>query len=39
MRTCLLDVKYYNLVDGGLPHDMMHDVLEGTAPLEILLSY
>lgn len=36
-RTCLLDVKYYSLFDGGLPHNMMHDVLEGTASLEIKL--
>ena len=25
------------ILDGGLPHDMMHDVLEGTASLEIKL--
>ena len=36
-RMCLLDVKYYSLFDGGLPHDMMHDVLERTAFLEIKL--
>ena len=35
-RTCLLDVKHYSLF-GGLLHNMMHGVLEGTAPLEIKL--
>lgn len=41
IRTCLLDVKFYSLFNGGLPHDVMHDVFEGVAPTEIklLLSY
>ena len=34
-RSCLLDVKFFSLFDGGLPHDAMHDILEGIAPLEI----
>ena len=40
-RTCLLDVKYFTIFNGGLPHDMMHDVMEGVASTEIrlLLSY
>lgn len=33
----LFDVKYYNMFEGGLPHDAIHDVLEGIAPLEIKL--
>ena len=36
-RTCSLDVKHYSLFGGGLPHDMMHDVLDGTTPLEVKL--
>lgn len=36
-RSALLDVKYFPMFGGGLPHDTMHDVLEGLAPLEIKL--
>ena len=36
-RSCLLDVKYFSLFGGGLPHDCMHDVLEGVGPKEIRL--
>ncbi len=30
-RSCLLDVKHFSLFSGGLPHDAMHDILEGIA--------
>ncbi len=36
-RSCLLDVLHFPMFGGGLPHDAMHDVLEGVAPLEIKL--
>lgn len=36
-RTSLLDVKHYSLFNGGLPHDMMHNIMEGAAPTEIKL--
>ena len=36
-RSCLLDVKYFSLFNGGLPHDCMHDLLEGIGPKEIKL--
>ena len=32
-RTNLLDFNYYSLFNGGLPHDMMHDLMEGVAPI------
>ena len=32
-----MDAPHYSLFNGGLPHDIMHDVLEGVAPLEISL--
>ena len=35
--SSLLYVKYFNMVEGGLPHDAMHDILEGIEPLEIKL--
>lgn len=40
-RSALLDVKYFSMFGGGLPHNAMHDILEGLAPLEIklLLNY
>lgn len=40
-RSCLLDAKYFSLFGGGLPHDAMHDILEGIAPQHIkrLLSH
>ena len=31
-RSVLLDAPHYSLFSGGLPHDIMHDVLEGVAP-------
>ena len=36
-RTSLLDVKHYSIFNGGLPHDIMHDIMEGAAPTEIKL--
>ena len=33
----LLDVKYFNMLEGGLLHNTMHDILEGISPLEIKL--
>ena len=36
-RSCLMDVPYFSMLGGGLPHDVMHDILEGIAPLEIKL--
>lgn len=40
-KSALLDIKYFSIFDFGLPHDAMHDILEGIAPLEIkkLLHY
>ena len=32
-RSSLLDVKYFNMFEGGLPHNTLHDILEGIAPL------
>ncbi len=34
-RSSLLDIPYFVMFGGGLPHDAMHDILEGIAPLEI----
>jgi len=34
-KSSLLNIKYFSLFNGGLPHDAMHDIFEGTAPLEI----
>ena len=36
-RSSLIDVKYFSIFGGGLPHDFMHDALEGLAPHEIKL--
>ena len=36
-RSCLLDVNGYSLFNGGLPHDAMHDILEGIASRQIKL--
>lgn len=36
-RTSLLDVMHYSMFNGGLPHDCMHDIMEGLAPTEIKL--
>lgn len=37
VRSCLLDLPYFSMFNGGLPHDAMHDILEGIAPMEIKL--
>ena len=34
-KSALLNIKHFSLFGGGLPHDAMHDLLEGVAPLEI----
>ena len=36
-RCILLDILYFNMFKGGLPCDIMHDVMEGVAPLEMSL--
>ena len=36
-RASLLDVSHFPMFHGGLAHDAMHDILEGLAPLEMLL--
>ena len=36
-KSSLLDIPYFSMFGGGLPHDAMHDILEGIAPLEIKL--
>lgn len=36
-RSALLNVAHFSMFGGGLPHDIMHDILEGIAPLEIKL--
>ena len=33
-RSVLTDISLYSMFSGGLPHDIMHDVLEGVAQLE-----
>lgn len=40
-RSALMDVPYFSLFGGSLPHDFMHDVLEGVALHEtsLLLHY
>lgn len=40
-RSCLVDIPHFSLFEGGLPHDFMHDVLEGVALQEMsfLLNY
>ena len=35
--TSLLDIKHYSIFNGGLPHDIMYDIMEGTTPTEIKL--
>ena len=37
VRSCLLDIKFFSLFGGGLPHDCMHDMLEGACPKEFKL--
>ena len=34
-RSSILDIVGYSMLGGGLPHDAMHDLLEGLAPLEV----
>ena len=36
-QSSLLDILGYSMLGGGLPHDAMHDLLEGLAPLEVKL--
>ena len=36
-RSALLNVKDFDMFDGGLAHDAMHDIFEGIAPLEVKL--
>ena len=36
-KSSLLEVVHFSMFGGGLPHDAMHDILEGIAPLEIKL--
>ena len=36
-RSSILDIMGYSMLGGGLPHDAMHDLLEGLAPLEVKL--
>ena len=40
-RSCVMDVNYYSMFDGELPHDCMHDILDGVAAYEVklLLTY
>ena len=36
-RSILMDVPYFSLFGGSLPHDLMHDILEGVAQHEMTL--
>ena len=36
-RSALLDIPNFSIFNGGLAHDIMHDILEGVAPLEVSL--
>ena len=36
-RSSPMDVAQFSLFNGGLPHDFMHDVLEGVAVVEVSL--
>ena len=36
-RSSLMDVTFYSMFGGGLPHYAIHDILEGVAQLEIKL--
>ena len=36
-HSCLLDLSSFSMIGGGLPHDAMHDILEGIAPREVAL--
>lgn len=35
----LLNVKHFSMFGGGLPHDVMHDILEGVAHLRSSFCY
>ena len=37
MPSILLDIPYFSMFKGELASDIMHDVLEGVAPLEMSL--
>ena len=34
-RSVLMDVNFFSMFENGLPHDLMHDLLEGLVPFEI----
>lgn len=36
-RSVLLDAPHYSMFNGGLPHDIMHDIFEGIAQYHIKL--
>ena len=36
-RSSLLEVSHFSLFNGGLAHDVMHDLLEGVAAIEMCL--
>lgn len=36
-KSALLDMKDFDLFNGGLGHDAMHDIFEGVGPLEVKL--
>ena len=36
-RSILLDISYNTMFNGGMPHDIMHDVFEGGVALELSL--
>ena len=36
-ESALLDVAHFPFFGGGLPHDCMHDILEGAAPRDVKL--
>ena len=38
-RSSLMDVPMFSMFGGGLPHDIMHDVLEGVAVREMTLLF
>ena len=38
-KSALLDVAHFPFFNGGLPHDCMHDILEGAASTEVKLVY
>ena len=35
--SVLSEIPFYSMFSGGLPHDIMHDVFEGVAPVEMSL--